>query len=98
MPRLARLGFAVALFGALALMPHARAFAAPPPPFTCQATGGGSICRADFPSAQSFVATSCGSGASAFNVVFTFNQVRDVTLYFDQAGLLTTEEDHFTFT
>ena len=88
-----------ALVASLVLTGSSAFAALPPPSFTCQGTGGGSICRADFPSsAQSFLAIKCGSGASAFDVVFTFNQVYDVTQYFDQAGLLFEEEDHFTFT
>jgi hypothetical protein len=100
MLRLGRFGLLIALFGALALVPHGRVYAAPPPPqgFTCQSTGSGSVCHGDFTYYnQSFVLANCGSGGNAFDAVLTWTTYQDVTAYFNEVGMIVGLEFHFKY-
>jgi YD repeat-containing protein len=100
MTRLGRFGILIALCGALALVPQARAFADPSPPqgVTCQSTGSGSICHGEFAAYdQTYRLTSCGSGTSAFDAVLTYTLYLHATYYYNQAGLLVGQELHWEY-
>ncbi len=100
MTRFGRCGLLLALFGAVALVPHGPAYAdsSAPQGFTCQSTGAGSVCHGEFTVYdQSTVLTTCGSGTSAFDAVLTWTQYQDVTAYFNQSGMLVGLEFHFKY-
>jgi YD repeat-containing protein len=99
MTRLGRFGLFIALFGALALVPHARVYADPSPPqgVTCQSTGAGSICRGDFTANdQTYTLTSCDSGTSTFDAMLTYKLNLDATYYY-KAGMLVGQEFHWEY-
>lgn len=99
MVRLGRFCLLIALIGALALVPHGRVYASYLPPWvTCQSTGSGSSCSGNQTTPdQSFTLTSCGSGASAFDVVLTYTLYWDVKAKLNEEGVLVADEFHLRY-
>jgi hypothetical protein len=87
------------LLALLAVVPVSSA--APPPGFSCNTVGSGTICKYSNTESYGPVDTGivCGSGASAFDIFdqATFNEYGKV--WFDQNGNLTrlTDDDNYSF-
>jgi hypothetical protein len=91
MSRIGRSILVAALTGLLGLVVLTPAHAAQIPGTPCQSTGNGTICYGSFSNPTEYYDTgaSCGTGASAFEILGTFTDAGNFEVYVNQQGLPT---------